>query len=81
MNSPSAESLITQVLTISRSDRWLAYHRLQEVGVPCACQPDGSLTVEIMTPLNLVQLRSVIQQITASRTSLVNWLEHCWDAN
>jgi len=80
MNSSTTESLTAQVLTIPRSDRWQACQRLQELGVHCA-RHKGDLIIEIITPLDLVQLRSVTQQVTAPRASLLKWLEHCWDVS
>jgi hypothetical protein len=70
--------LTIQVLTIARCDRWLAYHRLQELSIPCHCNPTGHLEVEVNSPLALLQLRSVLQQLTAPRKYLVDWLESCW---
>lgn len=80
MNSHRLAALTVQVPTISRGDRWLAYQRLQELNIPCQCRPDGRLGVEINHPIDLLQLRSVVQQITASRAELINWLEQCWKA-
>lgn len=78
MESVSSLPLTIPVLTISRCDRWQACQRLQELDIPCDCRTDGHLHVEIHHPIVLLQLRSVIQQITASRTELITWLERCW---
>lgn len=78
MNSHRLDALTVQVLTISRCDRWQAYQRLQELDIPCQCLPDGRLGVEINHPIALWQIRSVVQQLTASRTELIAWLEQCW---
>jgi hypothetical protein len=67
-----------QSVTVCRSDRWLIYHRLQELKIPCWCLEDGSLCVEINTSTNALLVRSVVQQIVASRQELVTWLERCW---
>ncbi|NJP10910.1 MAG: hypothetical protein HC866_16705 [Leptolyngbyaceae cyanobacterium RU_5_1] len=78
MNQPSLTSLTVQVLTISRCDRWQARQRLQDLNIPCHCLADGRLQVEINHPIAILQLRSVIQQLTASRTDLIDWLDQCW---
>ena len=78
MNQPSLNSLVGQVVTVSRCDRWQAYQRLQELGVQCWCSADGTLSVEVKTVGDAVQLRSVIQQLTGSRNELLDWLNLCW---
>jgi hypothetical protein len=78
MNQSPLSSLTLRVLTISRGDRWLAFQRLQELGISCQCLSDGQLEVEINRPVDLPQLRSVVQQLTATRTELVEWLNRCW---
>ncbi|WP_318013990.1 Asr1405/Asl0597 family protein [Oscillatoria salina] len=75
--TPSPDAL--QVGTISRSDRWLLYRRLQELKISCWCPADGSLWVEVNHCLDAVLLRSAVQQLVASRPELVNWLERCWE--
>lgn len=78
MEAVSSLPLTIPVLTISRCDRWQACQRLQELEIPCDCRADGHLHVEINRPIVLLQLRSVIQQLTASRSELIDWLERCW---
>nr|WP_290223928.1 Asr1405/Asl0597 family protein [Trichocoleus desertorum] len=78
MNSSSLNSLVGQVIQVSRCDRWQAYQRLQELGVQCWCAGDGTLSVEVQTVGDAVQLRSVIQQLTGSRNELIDWLDLCW---
>jgi hypothetical protein len=80
MKAVSSLSVTVPVLTISRCDRWQAYQRLQELEIPCDCRADGHLHVEVSHPIALLQLRSVIQQITTSRAELINWLERCWQS-
>lgn len=80
MNPTGLTPLTVPVLTISRGDRWQVYQRLQELHIPCTCSRDGGLSVEIAHPIDILQLRSVIQQLTASRANLVGWLEQCWQA-
>ncbi|NJK36919.1 MAG: hypothetical protein HC835_07220 [Oscillatoriales cyanobacterium RM2_1_1] len=73
-----APEVAPEVIDISRVDRWQVYHRLQELAIPCWCLEDGSLWVEIQTISAAVIVRSVVQQFTASRRELLNWLEQCW---
>ncbi|WP_421654855.1 Asr1405/Asl0597 family protein [Leptothermofonsia sp. ETS-13] len=79
MNHSQLESLTVQVFSVSRCDRWQARERLQALSIPCHCTADGCLVVEINSPLAVIQLKSVVQQLTASRAELVNWLENCWE--
>ncbi|MEX0269185.1 Asr1405/Asl0597 family protein [Leptolyngbyaceae cyanobacterium UHCC 1019] len=81
MNLSSSMTLTVPVGSISRCDRWLACQRLQDLNISCQCHSDGYLQVEITHPIAILQLRSVVQQITASRLELVDWLERCLDAN
>ncbi|MBE9205809.1 hypothetical protein IQ244_04635 [Nostoc sp. LEGE 06077] len=67
-----------QVLQIPLSDRWRIYHRLQELTIPCACHPDGSLRVQVNSLLAAILVRSTVMQCLAPRQELLNWLEHCW---
>ncbi len=71
-------TLTIQVSTIDRCDRWQASQRLQELSIPCSCAADGQLYVEINYPIDILQLKSVVQQHTAPRSDLVHWLKQCW---
>jgi hypothetical protein len=79
MQPSCPSSLAVPVLTISRCDRWLACQRLQDLSIPCYCTEDGSLHVEVTHAAAIAQVKSVIQQLTASRTVLIDWLEQCWE--
>lgn len=68
-----------QVVSVQRCDRWSAYHRLQELSIPCACPADGTLRVEVDHATALVLARSAIRQFLTSRQEDVDWLERCWD--
>jgi hypothetical protein len=63
---------------IPRCDRWRIYQRLQELMIPCSCPSDGSLRVEVNHCIAAVLLRSTVQQFTAPREDLVDWLKRCW---
>jgi hypothetical protein len=71
---------ITQVVQVSRSDRWFIHQRLQELMIPSWCLEDGSLQVEIHSTLDAMLVHSTIRQFTAPRNELVSWLENCWRA-
>lgn len=68
----------SQTLSIARSDRWQVCHRLTELDIVATCSKNGSLAVEIHHPIDLLQVRSVLQQLSASRQQLVDLLERCW---
>jgi hypothetical protein len=68
----------TYSISISRTDRWRIYHRLQELMIPCWCLEDGSLRAEVQNSLGALLLRSVVQQFVAPRQEMINWLERCW---
>ena len=78
MNQSSLNSFVGQVVKVSRCDRWQAYQRLQELEIHCWCAEDGTLSVEVQTVGQALQLRSVIQQLSASRSELIDWLDLCW---
>jgi hypothetical protein len=80
MSQPSnSNALVGQIVKVARSDRWLVYRRLQELTIPCWCPSDGSLWVEVNHSIAAILVRSTIEQFTASRQELVEWLERCWD--
>jgi hypothetical protein len=68
-----------QILHIPLSDRWLIYHRLQELMISCSCCADGCLRVKVNNFLEAVLIRSTVMQFLASRHELVEWLERCWN--
>jgi len=76
--NPSNATITSQILTISRSDRWSLSRRLEELHIPCTCHTDGTFSVEVASPLQLLQFWSVLQQMKASRSDLLDWLERCW---
>lgn len=78
-STPAQPKPTQQIVSIARSDRWQAYHRLQELGIPCTCLADGRLQVEVTSPMATIQLWSVLQQLTQSRQHLLTRLERCWN--
>ena len=67
-----------QVVEVSRTDRWQVYRRLQELGIPCRCQTNQALIVEIGSIAAAIQLWSVVRQLNSKRQDLIEVLERCW---
>ncbi len=67
-----------QVVEVSRTDRWQVYRRLQELEIPCQCQTNQALTVEIGSIAAAIQLWSVVRQLNTERQDLIEVLERCW---
>jgi hypothetical protein len=75
----SVDLTTAERVQVSRVDRWPIYRRLQELKIPCWCSEDGSLWVQIHDVPSALLLRSTVQQVVASRSELINWLEQCWN--
>ena len=75
--SCSSEALEDHILQIPLSDRWLIYHRLQELMIPCKCTADGCLRVQVNSCLTAILVRSTVLQFMGSRQELIDWLERC----
>lgn len=71
-------SMAKQVLPICRSDRWQVHYRLQDLDIFSECLASGDLAVEIVSPVQIVQIRSVLQTVLVPRQALVAWLDRCW---
>ncbi|MBD2293832.1 hypothetical protein H6G06_10075 [Anabaena sphaerica FACHB-251] len=78
MKSSSSETGIKYVVEVNWADRWQVYQRLNELDIPCRCETNQPLQVEIANPQIAVQLWSVVRQFTASRQDLIGSLEDCW---
>jgi hypothetical protein len=74
----SSETGRKYVVEVSWADRWQVYQRLKELEIPCICQTNQPLQVEIANPQTVVQLWSVMRQFTASRQELICTLDNCW---
>lgn len=72
------ETQLSQMISISPHERWMVYHRLQELGIHCYCAPSQPLQAEISTPLAALQLWSVVWSLQASRPELIAHLQGCW---
>lgn len=80
MNHSHRQPTSGQVVQVSRSDRWQAYQRLQELSICCNHTQEGFLLVDVSNLVEILQVRSVIQQLTVPRPVLAEWLEQCWSA-
>lgn len=78
MLPPSGSNVLHQIVEIPYHQRWQIYHRLQELNIPCCCREDGSLQVQVNNWIAAILIRSTVIQFTASRLSLIDWLERCW---
>lgn len=67
-----------QTIQINCSDRWQIYRRLQDLEIDCSCQINRPLQVNLHSCYTLVQTWSAIEQFTASRQELIEWLNKCW---
>lgn len=66
------------VVGVNWADRWQVYRRLQELDIPCWCETNQPLMVEIDNPLAAVQFWCVMRRLTASRQDLIWSLENSW---
>ena len=79
MESPCSEPEISMhVVAVARQDRWRIRQRLIDLSILATCSPDGNLHVGVNTGVEIIQVRSVLQQFQSHRTELVEWLEGCW---
>lgn len=76
--SSELEVSITNIVEVNWSDRWLIYHRLDELSIPCQCKTNQPLRVEITNVTAAIQLWSVTRRLTAPRQDLIDWLKRCW---
>jgi hypothetical protein len=66
------------MISIESIDRWQAYHRFQALGLTCSCQGHQALTVQVDSPLDLLQVWAVVQAVDSPRSALILWLERSW---
>ncbi|MBW4635094.1 MAG: hypothetical protein KME30_25305 [Iphinoe sp. HA4291-MV1] len=69
---------VKYIVEVNWADRWQIYRRLQELDIPCWCETNQALTVEISNPTAAIQLWSVVRQLTAPRQDLIRNLKKCW---
>lgn len=78
MQSFSSETKTKHIVQVNWADRWQVYQRLRELDIPCWCETNQQLQVEIDHPIAVVQLWSVVRQFTVVRPDLIWTLEHIW---
>ncbi|QIR37650.1 hypothetical protein HCG51_13630 [Tolypothrix sp. PCC 7910] len=78
MKSFSSEVESKHTLEVNWADRWQVYQRLQELEIPCWCESNQPLQVEITNPLAIIQLWSVMRQFSVSRQDIISSLEKSW---
>ncbi|QSJ17213.1 hypothetical protein JYQ62_37200 [Nostoc sp. UHCC 0702] len=66
------------IVEVNWADRWQVYQRLQELDIPCWCETNQPLQVEIGNFTAGVQFWNVMRRLTASRQDLILHLEQCW---
>ncbi|NEQ86315.1 MAG: hypothetical protein F6K26_41470 [Moorea sp. SIO2I5] len=78
MDPSISESEASQVIEIKWGDRWQVYRRLQELEIPCHCQTNQPLKAQIDNVTALIQIWSILRQLTLPRQELISWLDDCW---
>lgn len=73
------ESGLAVLETIDSVTRWNVYYRLRELEVSCQIKYNKPLSVQINTITEVLQFRSVLRHMTASRRECLDWLEKCWN--
>ncbi|MBW4560202.1 MAG: hypothetical protein KME32_03430 [Mojavia pulchra JT2-VF2] len=81
MKSFSSEVESKHILEVNWADRWVVYQRLRELDIPCWCESNQPLKVEIANPIAAIQLWSVMRQFTVSRQNLIWSLEKSWQSH
>jgi len=66
------------LVEVDRLARWDVYLRLQKLGIPRMCKLGEPLRVRVDSPTVAIQLRCVIQSVTAPKAFQANHLERCW---
>ena len=80
MKPSSSEVESKHVLEVNWVDRWQVYQRLQELDIPCWCEPNQPLKVEISNSIAAIQLWGLMRQFTLTRQDLIWSLEQCWQS-
>ncbi|MBC5794428.1 MAG: Asr1405/Asl0597 family protein [Sphaerospermopsis kisseleviana] len=76
-NSHNSQLGTQHVIDVSWSERWQVYQRLNELDIPCHCQSNQPLQVEITNPQIAIQVWSVVRQVKAYRQDLICHLKDC----
>lgn len=78
LKSLSSQIESKHTVEVNWADRWQVYQRLRELEIPCWCESNQPLQVEISNPTTAVQFWNVMRRLTASRQDLIKNLEHSW---
>ncbi len=78
MEAPKTAEDTVEIEHIDWAQRWQAYRRLQELSIPCWCASYRPLRVRLSSFHAMIQLDSVLRQLTHNRWELASWLERCW---
>ena len=68
----------SRMIPVECCDRWQAYFRLKELGIPCQCEGYQPLLVDMHTAQGVIQVWSVLKHVSTPRSELVRWLDQCW---
>lgn len=72
-------SIEPQIISVNWLDRWQVYNRLKALEIECLCQTNQPLEVYPDNPQAIIQIWSVVKQLTAPRQELIDWLNQCWE--
>lgn len=72
------EPQVKYIVEVNWADRWQIYRRLQELDIPCSCEANQPLKVEMNNTTAAVQLWSVVRQSNSCRQDLISVLNKCW---
>lgn len=68
----------SHTIEVTCADRWQVYHRLRELDIDCDCTGFQPLQVKVQTPVEAVQLWSIIKRVCRPRLELAADLQRCW---
>lgn len=78
MESKSQVSKSSITVEIDCQNRWVIYHRLQELDIACDCSAYKPLTIQIDTLEKAIQLWSISRRVSQPHQQLIGELEKCW---
>lgn len=79
MSVSTSETSTQKVLQVNPALRWQVYQRLQELDISCECLCYQPLYVKYTNTTEVIQIWSVVRQMTASRSELIGFLNNCWN--
>jgi len=80
-NNQASNAPANRSITINCDARWEVYHRLQELDFDCTCGGFQPLRVQVKTPVEVVQLWSILKRVSQPRLSLAADLQQCLQAS